>query len=126
MCAPNPAHRAVTPVEDLHWLRRQASSAIAPRRLAERCRIVLLAAEGRNHEQIAEALGITRQKASRWRARFVESGREGLENDAPGRGRKALYGPEVRALIIEKTLRSRPPQATQWSQRSLAKALALL
>lgn len=110
-------------VEDLHWLRKQASSAIAPKRLAERCRIVLLSAEGKNHEQIAAALGISRQKASRWRARFVESGRVGLENDAPGRGRKAVYGAPVQALIVEKTLRSLPPEATQWSQRSLAKAL---
>ena len=98
---------------------------MAPKRLAERCRIVLLAAEGHNHEQIAAALGITRQKASRWRARFVEAGRRGLENDAPGRGRKAVYGAQMQALIVEKTLRSRPPQATQWSQRSLAKALDL-
>ena len=80
---------------------------------------------GKNHEQIAEALGISRQKASRWRARFVESGRAGLENDAPGRGRKAVYGAPMQALIVEKTLRSLPPQATQWSQRSLARALDL-
>ena len=98
-------------VEDLQWLRKQATSAIVPKRLAERCRIVLLSAEGQNHQQIAAALGITRQKASRWRARFVESGRAGLENDAPGRGRKAVYGAPMQALIVEKTLRSRPPQA---------------
>ena len=111
--------------EDLRWLRKQATSTIAPKRLTERCRIVLLSAQGQNHEQIAAALGITRQKASRWRARFLESGPEGLENDAPGRGRKAVYGAEIQARIVEKTLRSCPPQATQWSQRSLAKALDL-
>ena len=49
----------------------------------------------------------------------------GLEKNAPGRGRKPVYGPEIQALIVEKTLRSLPPQATQWSQRSLAKALDL-
>ena len=112
-------------VEDLDWLRKHAASAVAPKRLAERCRIVLLSAEGKNHEQIAAALGISRQKASRWRARFLELGRAGLENDAPGRGRKAVYGASMQALIVEKTLRSRPPGATQWSQRSLAKALGL-
>ena len=112
-------------VEDLQWLRKHASSAIAPTRLAERCRVVLLSAEGNKHEQIAAALGISRQKASRWRARFVELGRAGLENDAPGRGRKTVYGAPMQALIVEKTLRSRPPRATQWSQRSLAKALGL-
>ncbi len=102
------AHSHSPSREDLQWLRQQVSSVMTPRRLAERCRIVLLAAEGQNHEQIAGLLGITRQKASRWRARFVESGRAGLEKDAPGRGRKVAYGAEMQALIVEKTLRSRP------------------
>jgi transposase len=111
--------------EDGVWLRKQATSAMAPRRLAERCQIILRASEGETNEQIAQALEITRQKAARWRSRFVQGGRAGLEHDAPGRGRKPSYGPEIKALIIERTLRSRPPQATQWSVRSLAKALDL-
>lgn len=111
--------------EDHQWLRKQANSAIAPRRLTERCRIVLLAVEGENNEQIAATLGITRQKVARWRARFAASGRAGLESDAPGRGRKPIYGPEIEALIVERTLRTLPPQATHWSQRSLAKTLDL-
>jgi len=109
--------------EDLQWLRKQASSAVTSQRLAERCRIVLLALEGQSYLQIADALSITRQKASRWCGRFNDAGRAGLEFDAPGRGRKPVYGAEMEALIVEKTLRSRPPAATQWSQRSLAKAL---
>jgi len=118
--------RSLSPsVEDLQWLRKQSSGVMVSKRLAERCRIVLLAAEGHNQQQIAAMLGITRQKVSRWSARFVESGREGLESDAPGRGRKAVYGAQIQALIVEKTLHSRPPLATQWSQRSLAKALNL-
>ena len=84
--APSPTPSA----EDLQGLRQQATSALAPKRLAQRCRIVLLSVEGQNHEQLAASFGSTRQKASRWRARFVESGRAGLENDAPGRGRKAV------------------------------------
>lgn len=111
--------------EDQTWLRKQAGSAVTPQRLAERCQIILRASEGETNEQIAQALGITRQKVARWRARFAEAGRAGLEKDAPGRGRKPAYGPEVRALIVERTLRSRPPQATHWSVRSLAKALDL-
>src|SRR5829696_540320 len=111
--------------EDLQWLRKQAKSVVAPKRLVERCRIVLLGFEGHNQEEIAQALGITRQKAARWRKRFAEGGRAGLESDAPGRGRKPVYGPEIQALIVERTLQTLPPHATQWSQRSLAKALDL-
>ena len=111
--------------EDQAWLRKQAGSAVAPRRLAERCQIILQAAAGQTNEQIAQALGLTRQKVARWRERFLQSGRAGLEKDAPGRGRKPAYGAEMQALIVERTLQSHPPQATQWSVRSLAKALDL-
>jgi transposase len=111
--------------EDLQWLRKQATSGVVSKRLGERCRIILQAAEGRTNEEIATALKITRQKVARWRARFRESGRAGLEQDAPGRGRKPIYGPEITALIVERTTRALPPNATHWSQRSLAKALDL-
>jgi transcriptional regulator with XRE-family HTH domain len=109
--------------EDETWLRKHATSAVAPRRLVERCQIILRAAQGETNEQIAAALGMTRQKAARWRARFAQSGRAGLEEDAPGRGRKPTYGPEIQQLIVERTLRTTPPGATQWSQRRLARAL---
>jgi transposase len=108
---------------DLEWLRKQATSGLTTRRLAERGQIVLLAVEGKNNEQIATALDITRQKAARWRSRFRHGGRAGLEYDVPGRGRKPVYGPEMSSLIVERTLRTQPPAATHWSQRSLARAL---
>jgi len=112
-------------LEDLQWLRKQAASAVAPARLAERCRIVMRASQGESYVEIASALAITRQKAARWCARFQATGRAGLEVDAPGRGRKPVYGSEIQALIVERTLRTLPPQATQWSQHTLAKALDL-
>ena len=110
---------------DETWLRKQAASAVAPRRLVERCQIVLRAAGGETNDQIAAALGITRQKAARWRARFKESGRAGLEQDAPGRGRKPVYGNDVQKLIVNRPLRTRPPNATHWSQRTLARAVGV-
>jgi transposase len=76
--------------EEQAWLRKQAASAVTVGRWVERCHIVLRAAEGETNEQIAVVLGITRQKAARWRARVAEGGRAGLEQDAPGRGRKAI------------------------------------
>jgi transposase len=115
--------RPVLSADDVAWLRRQAAGALTPRRLVERCQIVLRAAEGETNEQIAAALGISRQKAARWRARFREGGRAGLEQDAPGRGCKPVYGPEIQQLIVDRTLRTRPPNSTHWSQRTLAQAL---
>lgn len=73
---------------DRGWLRKQSRGGVASRRLGERCRIVLMAADGKTNEQIAEQMSVSRHKAGRWRMRFVELGRAGIEADAPGRGRK--------------------------------------
>ena len=62
--------------EDEQWLRKQVGSALTPKRLWERCQIVLLAAEGRENQEIAQALGgVSRQKVGRWRERFHQLGR---------------------------------------------------
>jgi transposase len=108
---------------DREWLLKQSRSGIASKRLGERSRIVLLAAEGKTNEQIGEELGITDKKAGRWRTRFVQKGRIGIEKDEPGRGRKLTYPAELRDLIVEKTTRSTPPAATQWSRASMAEAM---
>jgi transposase len=108
---------------DKEWLLKQARSGIATKRLGERCRIVLLAAAGRTNEQIAEELGLNSKKVSRWRTRFVQSGRTGIEREEPGRGRKLTYPVELRELIVTKTTRATPADATQWSRASMAKAM---
>jgi transposase len=110
---------------DREWLLKESRSAIAPKRLGERCRVVLLAAEGKTNEEIAAELGIGRHKASRWRERFALKGRMGIEKDEPGRGRKLTYPLEIRELIVQKTTRSLPPAATQWSRASMAEAMDL-
>jgi transposase len=108
---------------DFKWLVKQANSVLSSRRLNERCRIVLLAKEGKTNEEIAAALKITRQKVGRWRSRFVTGGRAQIETDAPGRGRRRTYPEEIRQLIVRKTTKSLPPAATHWSRESMAKAM---
>ena len=105
------------------WLQKQVDSALTPKRLVERCQIVLLAAQGFENLEIAASLGFSRQKVARWRDRFQQDGKEGIESDAPGRGRKPVYGVEMSKLIVDHTLRARPPHGTHWSRRTLAKAL---
>ena len=114
----------ITLAEDLkHWLQKQVGSALTPQRLVERCQIVLLAAAGQENLAIAATVGCSRQKVARWRDRFHHLGRAGIESDAPGRGRKPVYGAQMSKRIVERTLRSRPPLGTPWSRRTLAKAL---
>ena len=94
-------------------------------RLAERARVILLAAQGRDNQQIAEALGMTRQKAGRWRARYAQKGLAGIEKDAPRPGRFRKHTKQVESQVVRKTLEQTPPNATHWSRSSMARETGL-
>ena len=96
-----------------------------PARLVERARIVLQAAEGRQDAQIAELLSLPRQKAARWRKRFLALGLAGLERDAPRPGRPARITPEQVQDVVALTTQTRPTNATHWSTRTMAKAAGI-
>ena len=59
--------------------------------LAQRARIVLLAADGLTNTAIAERLGVGRPMVTKWRSRFAEHRLDGLVDEArpSGRGRSA-------------------------------------
>ncbi|HWL93123.1 MAG TPA: helix-turn-helix domain-containing protein [Phycisphaerae bacterium] len=93
-------------------------------RLAQRARIVLLAADGLNNKQIAGELGTDEQTVGRWRARFASGRLDGIANEAPRSGRR----PRVRERLTEKILRMtrrRAGRGTPWSTRTLAEALGV-
>ena len=46
---------------------------LAPQRLVERCRIVLMSAAGRNNEDQGDELGVDRQRVRRWRHRWARA-----------------------------------------------------
>jgi transposase len=96
-----------------------------PARLVERARIVLQAAEGRQDAQIGELLSLPRQKAARWRKRFLALGLAGLEKDAPRPGRPATITPEQVQDVVTRTTQTRPTNATHWSTRTMAKAAGI-
>jgi transposase len=99
---------------------RLAQSKLSSVRLAERVRIVLLAAQGLQNLQIAHELGIDRITAGRWRQRYIESGLAGIERDLP-RG-----APPVKldvAKLVELTTQTQPEAATHWSTRKMAAVL---
>lgn len=89
-------------------------------RLAERSRIVLLAASGLQDIQIAAKLGFSRYKSARWRKRYAEKGIAGIEKDAPRSGRIPQIPKEKVSEIIRKTTTETPAGATHWSTRTLA------
>jgi transposase len=89
--------------------------------LAQRARIVLLAADGVSHTEIAELAGVSRPTVISWRRRYERSGLRGLE-DQPRSGRPRRIDHD---RIITATLRP-PPRSlgvTHWSSRLLAARL---
>jgi transposase len=102
------------------WARRRTSA----QALAQRSRIVLLAAEGLKNTEIAERLEIKRGTAARWRSRFASDRLDGLV-DEPRPGRPRTITDEHVEEVIVKTLESTPKDATHWSTRSMAKEVGL-
>ena len=91
--------------------------------LAQRARIVLLAADGVSNTEIADRVGVSRPTVIGWRDRYASSGVRGLEDERrSGRPRTV-----DRAQILAATL-SPPPAGlgvTHWSSRLLADHLGV-
>lgn len=102
------------------WARRRKSA----QALAQRSRIVLTAASGKNNSQIAAEIGITRGMVAKWRSRFAACRLDGLlDEPRPGRPR-TITDAQVEEVIV-RTLETTPKDATHWSTRSLAAQLGL-
>ena len=110
---------------EIRELSRISKSRSVSVRLAERSRIVLFAGKGMTNEEIGNELGITRQKAGRWRDRYAESGLEGISQDAPRPGRKPKISAHKVARVIRLTTRTTPEGATHWSQRLMAEKVGI-
>src|SRR2546425_5477983 len=106
-------------------LERQARSRTATVRLAARAKMILMAAEGKQDQQIAEELGIARQTVARWRSRFLASGIAGIEKDAPRTGRKPKIGVRRVQKVVRMTTHEKPVDATHWSTRTMARAIGV-
>ena len=100
------------------WVRAQNT----PQSVALRARIVLLSADGLPNSRIAREVGVSRPTVILWRERFRQGGPDGLTKIAPGRGRPVTYNADRVKQIIEATTQSKPPGATHWSTRTMAKA----
>jgi hypothetical protein len=91
--------------------------------IAQRARIVLLAADGVSNTEIADRVGVSRPTVIGWRDRYARSGVSGLEDERrSGRPRTV-----DQAKILAATLT--PPPAglgvTHWSSRLLADHLGV-
>lgn len=103
------------------WVRGRS----LPLRLVQRARIIRMAADGMQNQEIARDLGVTRPTVQLWRQRFLAFRLAGLEKDAPRPGRIPKITLKKIQAVVEATLHTTPPNATHWSTRSMAKAQGL-
>jgi len=108
--------------EDRAVLELRAASRSAPHAQVVRARIVLFAADDLQNVEIAAAVGVCVDVASRWRKRFCEHGLSGLV-DRPRSGRPRRFGPGVVAGV--KAMACEPPEEravplSRWSSTELA------
>ena len=75
---------------------------VIPARIVERSRILLLLADGAGIRPTADQLQVGYNTVRRWRDRFLEAGCRGIEQDAPGRGRKPVITAERKAEIVRR------------------------
>lgn len=119
-----PRGRAVCPLvlseEERSYLERQVRRHRAPRSLSDRCRIILRCSEGLSNKATAAELGICEHTVGKWRRRFLKDRLDGLL-DEPRPGRPRTIGDDQVAAVVERTLRSKPADATHWSIRSMGK-----
>ncbi len=82
---------------------------------------LLMAAEGIANERTAKALGVSRSTVLSWRHQFAEDGVKGVGKVRKGRGRRPTIPQEKVDQIVHDTLHTTPPDATQWSVRTMAR-----
>jgi putative transposase len=83
-----------------------------------------MAAEGIPNRAIAQKIELSSQMVCKWRQRYVQQGVSGLHDELrPGRPRSV--SDEKVAVLIRKTLQTKPQDGTQWTIRSVAKETTL-
>jgi len=101
-------------------------SSTVPAGLAQRARVVLLAADGVPNTEIAERMRCSRPTVVKWRGRYAEAGIDGLD-DLPRPGRRAQID-EIDVVAETLADKGKPPPelgVTHWSSRLLASRLGI-
>lgn len=110
-------------VGDREELSRLTRSSTVRAGLAQRARIVLLAADGQTNVAIAARVGVSRPTVIDWRNRYGAKGIAGLEDDPrSGRPREVDCG-----RVVSRTLAPPPKKygVTHWSSRLLGRHLGV-
>lgn len=120
--------RRFAPLE-LNEVERTELASLSSRRstaqgLALRARIILACAEGEQSKVVAARLGIDPDTVGKWRRRFAELRLEGLWDEPRSGTPRTIEDARIEAVIV-RTLETKPPDATHWSSRGMARASGL-
>jgi transposase len=110
---------------DRERLERLIQDRNTPQKVVWRARIVLLASDGLTASAIAASAGKSVLTVRRWRRRYMAKGVDGLLKDATRPSRVKPLTPEKVNRVVHMTLHEKPPNATHWSMRSMAKAAGI-
>jgi len=92
------------------------------KRLSQRAKIILLAAEGKQNKQIAVDLRTTVHTVSKWRNRFYKRGISGLEDELR-QGAPAKYDSKTEQRILEAIDEDPPEGYASWDGKLLSNYL---
>jgi len=110
--------------EERFQLESIAGSRSLPHGLVIRAQIVLMAANGQSNSLIADKLHLSKPTVGIWRQRYLEHGIQGL-HDVLKPGRPRTVSDEKVAVLVRKTLNTKPKDGTHWSVRTIAQASRL-
>ena len=112
----------VLPPADRAQLVDVVANGNTPQKLAVRAQILVMLADRVRPSHVAARLALSRNHVHYWVRRYVAQGVSGVLHDAPRPGRRKRITPEQVATIVNATLTTKPPAATQWSTRTMARA----
>lgn len=93
--------------------------------LARKCKAILLASQGLPNNGIAQQTGLSRPTVIATRSAFVRGGVEAIGQRQKRKRSRRVLTPELEQRILDATLKTRPPDATHWSVRTMARHLGL-
>ena len=119
-----PKEPIVLSQEEREQLSGIANSRSLPHGLARRAQIVLLAADNVPNHAIADKVGVSPQTVCKWRKRYLKQGMTGLHDEMrPGRPR--TVSDEEVAMLVHKTIETKPADGTHWTIRAVARETEL-
>jgi transposase len=102
-----------------------ARAGTTPQLLAQKCRVILLASEAVPNNAIAQQTGLSRPTVVATRSAFALGGLEAIRERQKRKRSRRVLTPELEQKILDTTLKTRPPYATHWSVRTLARHLGV-